>query len=260
MPATDSNYWTRRFSRRRLLAGGTGLAGGLAVASVVGCGGGSESTTSGGGNRQTVLNAAVYPNDGRRIFTPAPQNSRGGTLTYIGFDPVVLDRFDPHQTQFGPMYANQSAIFSKLYMYKSHEEPTWDNILGPGGERTGDGWQPSGHVYREAAPGRQVPRQRQDPRQLPLARRAGTDGGRRHLQLRSPAQPEQPAARLLLPLQPVRHHRHDGEGGRLHYPLQDEGAGGALLPLHGGHQRHDRAEGGRGLGEGHDGRHHWAQA
>ncbi len=129
MPATDSNYWTRRFGRRRLLAGGAGLAGGLAVASVVGCGGGSESTTSGGGNRQTVLNAAVYPNDGRRTFTPAPQTSHGGTLTYIGFDPVVLDRFDPHQTQFGPMYANQSALFSKLYMYKSHEEPTWENIL-----------------------------------------------------------------------------------------------------------------------------------
>ncbi|TMB95119.1 MAG: ABC transporter substrate-binding protein, partial [Chloroflexi bacterium] len=55
-------------------------------------------------------------------------DSHGGTLTYIGFDPVVLDRYDPHQTQFGPMYSNLAAVFSKLYMYKSHLEPTWENI------------------------------------------------------------------------------------------------------------------------------------
>ena len=42
---------------------------------------------------------------------------------------MVLDRHDPHQTQFGPMYANLSSVFSKLYMYQSHVEPTWENIM-----------------------------------------------------------------------------------------------------------------------------------
>src|SRR5262245_54791500 len=134
----DSNYWDKfwrrgRISRRQLLRG-TALAGsGLAVAAVVGCGGeesGPPSSSSGGdnggGNGSDPLTAlegqAVYPNDGRREFTyPTDNSGRGSTLVYIGFDPVVLDRYDPHQTQFGPMYANQSAIFSKLYMYKSHE-------------------------------------------------------------------------------------------------------------------------------------------
>ncbi len=67
--------------------------------------------------------------DARREVIPAPADMRGGTLRYQGFDPVVLDRYDPHQTQFGPMYANLSSVFSKLYMYASHSEPTWENIV-----------------------------------------------------------------------------------------------------------------------------------
>jgi ABC-type transport system substrate-binding protein len=114
--------------------------GGFAVAAVVGCGGeeagqqGGDGNGGGGTTADDPLNALVgeevTPNDGRREFVyPEDDSGRGGTLVYIGFDPVVLDRYDPHQTQFGPMYANQSAIFSKLYMYASHEEPTWENIV-----------------------------------------------------------------------------------------------------------------------------------
>ena len=68
------------------------------------------------------------PVDGRQEFVHDGVTT-GDFLTYIGFDAVVLDRYDPHQTQFGPMYSNQSAMFSKLYRYASHEDPTWDNIL-----------------------------------------------------------------------------------------------------------------------------------
>src|SRR3990172_8972912 len=135
----DSNYWSkfwrRRVSRRRLLTGTALATGGIAAATVVGCGsdepGSTNGKPTGGGGDGGGLNFAdeVYPNDGRQQFTLAPQESRGGTLRYLGFDAVVLDRYDPHQTQFGPMYANQSAVFSKLYMYGSHEEPTWENIL-----------------------------------------------------------------------------------------------------------------------------------
>jgi peptide/nickel transport system substrate-binding protein len=143
----DSNYWDKfwqkRYSRRRLISGSALLGTGLAVGAVVGCGGessgpptGTGPTGSGGACGPDATPGEQYlcleydkPVDGRRTFEPAPANSRGGTLTYIGFDAVVLDRYDPHQTQFGPMYSNQSAVFSKLYRYASHEEPTWENIL-----------------------------------------------------------------------------------------------------------------------------------
>ncbi len=120
------------------MSGAVVVGGGLAAASVVGCS--SDESGSGGGGISGATQKFLAFKDGteanpipffdaRRDFTPAPADSRGGTLTYIGFDPVVLDRYDPHQTQFGPMYSNQSAVFSKLYRYASHDEPTWENIL-----------------------------------------------------------------------------------------------------------------------------------
>ena len=151
----ESRYWTRfwnkKVNRRRLLAG-TALTGtGLAAAAAVGCssadpgpsGNGDTGNGNGNGNVGDINDIeSVDPVDARRILQELPEggysdvpteippeNSRGGTLTYIGFDAVVLDRYDPHQTQFGPMYSNLSAIFSKLYMYASHNEPTWDNIV-----------------------------------------------------------------------------------------------------------------------------------
>lgn len=128
--------WRRKLSRRRLLAGTMLAGGGLAAASIVGCGGATPGRTGNTGapagsdwDEWVASQNPTYPSDGRRQFSVPPANSRGGKLVYIGFDPVVLDRYDPHQTQFGPMYSNQSAVFSKLYRYASHEEPTWDNIL-----------------------------------------------------------------------------------------------------------------------------------
>src|SRR5437867_2127211 len=135
----DSSYWNRfwlrRLSRRRLLTRAALTSAGLGAAAVVGCGG-DESTSNGGGNRPQLgglgddLEAAVPEFiDARRPVVAAPAGMTGGTLRYQGFDPVVLDRHDPHQTQFGPMYANLSSVFSKLYAYKSHSEPTWENIM-----------------------------------------------------------------------------------------------------------------------------------
>jgi len=141
----ETNYWDkfskRQLSRRRLLSTTALVGAGLGAAAVVGCSSSTstDNTSSGspGASDTSGLSAGEiflrkdYPKpvDGRQTFTPAPSDSRGDVLTYIGFDAVVLDRYDPHQTQFGPMYSNQSAVFSKLYRYASHEEPTWDNIL-----------------------------------------------------------------------------------------------------------------------------------
>jgi peptide/nickel transport system substrate-binding protein len=139
--ADDKNYWDKfwdkKVSRRRLLSTTALAGGGLAAAAVVGC---SSDSSTGDDNKspgatdkptgQRFLDIAYQkPVDGRKTFEVAPTDSRGDVYTYIGFDAVVLDRYDPHQTQFGPMYSNQSAVFSKLYRYASHEEPTWDNIL-----------------------------------------------------------------------------------------------------------------------------------
>src|SRR5207245_2336028 len=126
-------FWNKKISRRRLLHTGALGAGGLAVAATVGCGSRDNNTTSSGGTGGAVTDFLQLKSpdviDGRQKFATAPADSRGGTLTYVGYDPVVLDRYDPHQTQFGPMYENTSGVFSKLYMYASHEQPTWDNIL-----------------------------------------------------------------------------------------------------------------------------------
>ena len=138
----ETNYWDklskRKFSRRRLLSATALVGTGLGAAAVVGCSSattnpGSSPGSSGTSNlsegEQFLQKSYPKPVDGRQTFTPAPSNSRGDVLTYIGFDAVVLDRYDPHQTQFGPMYSNQSSVFSKLYRYASHEEPTWDLSL-----------------------------------------------------------------------------------------------------------------------------------
>src|SRR3990170_3408648 len=131
-PTYWNRFWRRRLSRRRLLTGAAQAGSGAAAAALVGCGGGGSSSNNDGtrespGARDDLGAEEII--DARRPVEPAPANMRGGTIRSQGFDPVVLDRHDPHQTQFGPMYANLSAVFSKLYMYASHEEPTWENIL-----------------------------------------------------------------------------------------------------------------------------------
>ena len=46
-----------------------------------------------------------------------PVGTTGGTYRYFGFDALTLDSYDPHQTQFGPIYNLHSAVFSKVLTY-----------------------------------------------------------------------------------------------------------------------------------------------
>src|SRR3990172_9115902 len=135
------NFWRRRVTRRRLL-GGVVLGGsGLAAAGVVGCGGGGT-TTNGNGKKTPTPggNGGFYgdhppdidPSDARREFIPAPEGMTGGMLRSTGFDALVLDTFDPHLTQFGPLYSGHSAVFSKLYKYVSHEAQISEPDLADG--------------------------------------------------------------------------------------------------------------------------------
>jgi ABC-type transport system substrate-binding protein len=126
----EPNYWTRwakrRLSRRRMLQGAAGIGAGLAAASVVGCGGGGEegpaATTGPSGTPAGTGTAAA-------TGTPAalePAKTRGGTLRWFGYDPLTLDTIDPHQTQLGPVYNMQGAVFSKVLQY----EDEYEGVIG----------------------------------------------------------------------------------------------------------------------------------
>ncbi|MEE8346326.1 MAG: hypothetical protein V3S20_03160, partial [Dehalococcoidia bacterium] len=139
----ESNYWKsfwrKRVSRRRLL-GGAALGGsGLAAAAIVGCGSGGTTTTGTGGGTPGSGDSAIglrgsdIPiHDARRPLEEPPAGMSGGTLRFTGFDALVLDTFDPHQTQFGPIYSGHSAVFSKLYTYSSHSEQIMEPDLAEG--------------------------------------------------------------------------------------------------------------------------------
>lgn len=95
--------WPRRLTRRGFLAA-TGLAGsGLAAAALVGCGGSKRSNPASG----TAASGSV---------------TAGGTLRLPGFEAFVADTYDPHQTQFGPIYSSHSAVFSKLLRYENTQQ------------------------------------------------------------------------------------------------------------------------------------------
>lgn len=84
------SYWKRTFSRRRVLAGGSTAAVGLAGLTLAGCG--DDDDDNGGANPTTGNNTALTPTSG----TPTSGNPvKGGTyraLTNVG------SIYDPHRT------------------------------------------------------------------------------------------------------------------------------------------------------------------
>ncbi len=119
------SFWRRRITRRRLIGGAVVGGAGLATAGIIGCGeSGTTTTTTDGGSSPTAggggRGSDVPIHDARRPFE-AP-GTTGEILRFTGFDALVLDTFDPHLTQFGPLYSGHSAVFSKLFKYVSHSE------------------------------------------------------------------------------------------------------------------------------------------
>ncbi|HJX62080.1 MAG TPA: ABC transporter substrate-binding protein [Dehalococcoidia bacterium] len=128
-----SNYWqrlaARRLSRRRLLAGAAGVGGGLAALSLVGCGGGGEEKPPSGSPSPGATVAAspsgtpsssrVFHRWGAGAHPPLePVKTKGGILRWFGAEAITLDTFDPHQTQFGPLFSTHAAVFSKVLKYR----------------------------------------------------------------------------------------------------------------------------------------------
>jgi peptide/nickel transport system substrate-binding protein len=128
---TESNYWKRwnkrRLSRRRLLAGAASVGTGLAALSLVGCGGDEEAAVT----ATPAASPGVTPTP---TATPFPleavkAGSRGGVLRFYGFDAMTLDTYDPHQTQFGPIFSMHGAVFSKLLKYMEYDLGTMEADL-----------------------------------------------------------------------------------------------------------------------------------
>ena len=132
----ESNYWKRlarkRLSRRRLLVGAAGVGAGLTAASLVGCGGGEEGPSPTGtvaGTATATPTGQARPGEraadvSESFYKPTPlepvkEGSRGGIARFYGYDALPPDSFDPHQTQFGPVYSMHSAVFSKVLQYEN---------------------------------------------------------------------------------------------------------------------------------------------
>ena len=127
----ERDYWqrlaARRLSRRRLLVGAAGTGAGLAALSLVGCGGGEEKPPSGSPSPGATAAPSASPTGSSRIFHRwgagphpplEPLKTRGGVLRWFGFEAMALDTFDPHQTQFGPLFSTHAAVFSKVLKYQ----------------------------------------------------------------------------------------------------------------------------------------------
>jgi peptide/nickel transport system substrate-binding protein len=119
-----------------VLTRAAGVGAGLAALSLVGCGGGDDGTTPtpGASPAASPTGSAATATTGEpgQLFHrwgdgPHPAlvaaTARGGVNRGFGYEPMTLDTFDPHQTQFGPTYSMHSLVFSKILKY-------WDAYHG----------------------------------------------------------------------------------------------------------------------------------
>lgn len=108
---------------RRWFLGLTGAAAGAAGLAAAGCGGGSKKgstpgATSDGGSTSTAKASTTG--------TASGDKQQGETLRYTGY--VASDGvYDPHKTQAGPFYGQQSLVMSRLLTYQSQT----DGIIMP---------------------------------------------------------------------------------------------------------------------------------
>ncbi|MCA9829610.1 MAG: ABC transporter substrate-binding protein [Dehalococcoidia bacterium] len=113
-----------RLTRRAFLRAGSSGAAALALAA---CGGGSG---NGGSTTITAATRTVGATGTRTATTTTTptQTPLAPTLRYAG---LVADdgTFDPHKTQAGPFYGQQSLVFSRLLTYASQAEGSIVNDL-----------------------------------------------------------------------------------------------------------------------------------
>ncbi|MBI5284681.1 MAG: ABC transporter substrate-binding protein [Chloroflexi bacterium] len=127
----QGNYWRKvqeaRVSRRKVLKGGAALGVGVAGLAIAGC---SDDKNDGGAKTSTGGTAAPKATEAPPQSTAA--KTKGGIYRAFSFDALALDSFDPHQTQFGPMYSMHSAVFSKVLQYDDDANMVMSTDLADG--------------------------------------------------------------------------------------------------------------------------------
>jgi len=145
----ESNYWKRlakrRLSRRRLLTTAAGVGAGLTALSLVGC---EEEEGAATPTPSPAASPAASPGIPPGVpplptitppeLEPVKEGCRGGFARFYGYDAMPLDTYDPHQTQFGPMYNMHSAVFSKVLKYDDVRTTTMDTDLAESMPETPD--------------------------------------------------------------------------------------------------------------------------
>ncbi len=125
----SESYWQKvtrsRVTRRRALAGASGLGAGAVALSLVGCGGG-ESESGGGGEQAKELGGLLHtPKD-----TTSSAKAGGTFKSYLAAD---VPTFDLHQTtSFSP--ANQIGVYGYQRLFKyvpgKYPEPSKGDVEG----------------------------------------------------------------------------------------------------------------------------------
>jgi peptide/nickel transport system substrate-binding protein len=128
----ENTYWKKlsrsRLSRRRLLTRAAGIGGGLAALSLVGCNeeekppSGASPTTGAAvqGSPQPAVGGVYHRWGAGPPPALEPVKTRGGILRWFGYEAITLDTFDPHQSQFGPIFSTHAAVFSKILKYEDN--------------------------------------------------------------------------------------------------------------------------------------------
>jgi len=123
MQERRSSYWEswhrRRVSRRRLLGGALAIGGGAAGLALTGCAGEEKE-------------GAATPGPGVATPTLARVATRGGHFRDFSYHAMALDTYDPHQTQFGPLYSMHASVFSKVLQYDDEIEQIMSPDLSAG--------------------------------------------------------------------------------------------------------------------------------
>jgi peptide/nickel transport system substrate-binding protein len=114
----SKGHWTRldrrAVSRRRFLSGATALGVGAAGVALAACGGGEEEVTR----------PETSPTPGTGGLEPV--TTPGSFLRSYSYEAFPADTFDPHQTQFGPIYDLHSCLFSKVLKYDN----VYEGVIG----------------------------------------------------------------------------------------------------------------------------------
>ena len=231
------------------------MGAGLAVASVVGCGGGNEGPAATAGPSGTPAGtgtAVATGTAGRHGHAPAalePAKTRGGTIRWFGLDPLTLDTLDPHQTQLAAVYNMQGAVFSKVLKY----DDEYEGLIGTDLAETVPEVVDKTTYVIKIRPNVFFHDTERIRNQFPEVAGPPAHGGRRAVQHRPPAQQAESQERPLLPWLPVGVGGHDRDAGWAAGPHpQDhhQGSDSSLQALSGRHLRHHHPQGARGPGQG----------